>query len=63
MCAGRSSGWVVGLLIQPACTLQTDVLAAPRAVCVLEKPRPDAATWCPTRLPLGCGGHAPVAIA
>lgn len=35
-------GWVVGLLIQPACTSQTDVRpampAAPQAVCVLEKP-------------------------
>lgn len=34
--------WVVGLLIQSACTSQTDVQsakpAAPQALCVLEKP-------------------------
>lgn len=45
MCVGRSVGWlvgVVGLLIQPACTSQTDVRPAkpamPQALCVLEKP-------------------------
>lgn len=43
---GRTFHWLVGrvagLLVQPACTSQTDVgpfePAAPQAVCVLEKP-------------------------
>lgn len=64
--AGWLAGWVAGLLIQPACTPQTDVWpakpAAPQAVCVLEKPRADASTWCPTRLPLHYYGYASVAI-
>lgn len=63
MCVGHPFGWL-GCGSARSASLQTTdrCSAAPQAMCVLEKPGPDAATWCPTRLLLGYTEHAPVAI-
>lgn len=59
----HSAGWLGCRSAHPAGLHAADrCSASPQAACVLEKPRPDAATWCPTRLPRSSSRHAPVAI-
>lgn len=58
---GCGSAHPAGLHIADRC-LASQACSATGSVCSRKTRRPDAATWCPTRLPLRYTGHAPVAI-
>lgn len=56
----HSAGWLGCRSAHPAGLHAADRCSpAPQAACVLEKPRPDAATWCPTRLPSAAKASMP----
>lgn len=58
---GCGSAHPAGLHITDRCSA-SQACSATGSVCSRKTRRPDAATWCPTRLPLCCTGHAPLAI-
>lgn len=58
---GCGSAHPAGLHISDRCPA-SQACSATGSVCSRKTRRPDAATWCPTRLPFHCSGHAPVAI-
>lgn len=58
---GCGSAHPAGLHIADRCSA-SQACSATGSVCSRKTRRPDAATWCPTRLLLRYTGHAPVAI-